>query len=93
MVCDRRGVGPYALPSLGGPGNIVVHISPGNSCKCVQFGAFWGHQVIKSEMENRHCVPLLKVGWNLLSLLYHIASAAPARALYMVMDYGHMVKR
>jgi len=39
---------------VGGPG---VLYTPGNfwkcRCKSVQFGAFWGHQVIKSGTENR----------------------------------------
>jgi len=34
-------------------------------CISVQFGAFLGHQVIKSGTENRcFTIPLLKVGWN-----------------------------
>ena len=38
-------------------------------CKSVQFGSFWGHQVIKSGTKNRRfSVPLLKVGRNLPSL-------------------------
>jgi len=50
-------------------------LPPGNFrkywCKYVQFGAFWGHQVIKCGTENRRfSVPLLKVGRNLPSLPY-----------------------
>ena len=40
-------------------------------CKSVQFGALWGHQVMKSETANRRfSAPLLKVGRNLPSLPY-----------------------
>jgi len=48
-------------------------------CKSVQFGAFWGHQVIKSGMENKgFSVPILKVGRNSPSLPY-IGYAAPVQ--------------
>jgi len=40
-------------------------------CKSVQFGALWGHQVIKSGTENIHIsAPLVKVGRNLPFLPY-----------------------
>jgi len=40
-------------------------------CKSVQFGAFWGHQVMESGTENTcFSAPFLKVGRNLLSLPY-----------------------
>ena len=51
-------------------------------CRSVPFGAFGGHQVIKSGTENRRfSVPLLKVGRNSPSLPYRYLG--PYRRIYI----------
>ena len=70
-LCPLSGYVFCMLSILNHNLNRVREIFRKYRCKSVQFGALWGHQVIKSGTENIHIsAPLVKVGRNLPFLPY-----------------------